>query len=161
MNKLVIPAVAAFALMAASASAQQQQMDAGQRAPESGQHELIGMEVVSQGGEELGQIQNVLIDKEGKVEAVILERGGGVLGMGGETVAVKFDRLQLPEADPSIPSDEQQAQIDMTQEQLGELPEFESTRGERGGEEPSMQQEPSAQPGTTGTPGTAPGQQRE
>lgn len=160
MNKLVIPAVAAFALMAASASAQQQQMDAGQRAPESGQHELIGMEVVSQGGEELGQIQNVLIDKEGKVEAVILERGG-MLGVGGETVAVKFDRLQLPEADPSIPSDEQQAQIDMTEEQLGELPEFESTRGERGGEEPGMHQEPSAQPGTTGTPGTAPGQQRE
>lgn len=168
MNKLVVPAVAAFALVAGSAvaadeqrgqqaqpGAQQEQLgaqqgqQAGQTAPKEGQHELIGMEVVAQDGEEIGEISNVLINDEGQVEAVILQRGTAVLGLGGDDVAVPFDQIELPQADPAIASDEQQAKLKMTEEQFGELPDFESTRAE------AQENEGQAQPGATGTqPGT-------
>lgn len=181
MNKLVIPAVAAFALVTGSAIAADQQrgqatqpggQQVGQQAPQQGEHELIGMEVVGQNGEEVGEIQNVLVDEQGQVKAVIIQHGAAVLGVGGQQVAVSFDRLELPKADPSIASEEQQAKIDMTEEQLGELPEFESTHEMREdspgmqprqpGEYPGATGTPgTAQPGETGTPGTAPGQQRE
>ncbi len=160
MNKFIIPAVAAFALVTGSAVAADQQK-VGQQAPQAGEHEIIGMEVVGLGGEDLGEIQNVLIDEDGQVKAVIIRHGGAVLGMGGQQVAVSFDQLKLPRADPSIASDEQQATIDMTEEQLGELPEFESTREVRD-DRPAMEpRQPAQQPGTTGTPGTEPGQQRQ
>ena len=118
MNRFAIPAVAVLALVAGPAAAQQQQQDAGQQAPQAGQHELIGMGVVDQDNEEIGEVSNVLISEKGEVEAVILERATGVLGtvgLGGEGhVAIPFDRLQLPEARPGTPSDEQNAKIDMT-----------------------------------------------
>ena len=171
MNKFMIPAMAAFALATGSAVAADQQK-VGQQAPQADEHEIIGMEVVGLGGEDLGDIQNVLIDEEGQVKAVIIQHGEAVLGMGGQQVAVPFDQLKLPKADPSIASDEQQATIDMTEEQLGELPEFESTREMRDdspgmqprqpGEQPGATGTPgAAQPGETGTPGSAPGQQRK
>lgn len=177
MNKLVVPAVAAFALVAGSAvaadeqrgqqaqpGAQQEQLgaqqgqQAGQTAPKEGQHELIGMEVVGQDGEDIGEVTNVLINNEGQVEAVVLQRGTALLGMGGDDVAVPFDQLELPEADPAIASDEQVAKLKMTDEQFGELPEFESTRAEA--QENEGQAQPGAtgtQPGGTGTTGTQPG----
>ena len=179
MNKFVIPAVAAFALLTGSAVtgsavAADQQPQAGQQVPQAGQHELIGMEVVGQGGEDLGEIQNVLVDRDGKVQSVIIQHGTAVLGMGGQQVAVPYDRLRLPEAMPGTPSDEQQARIDMTEEQIGELPEFQSEREMRGDRDRTGTQ-PGTQPGqpgttgapgatgttgTTGTPGTDAGQQR-
>lgn len=165
MNRFAIPAVAVLALVAGPAAAQQQQQDVGQQAPQAGQHELIGMGVVDQDNEEAGEVTNVLVDEKGQIQAVILERGaGGLMGLGGDGhVAVPFERLQLPEARPDTPSDEQNAKIDMTQEQLGELPEFESTREERG--EPDMQPggtgTTGTQPGGTGTTGTEPNQQRQ
>ena len=126
MNKFAIPAVAAFALMAGSAAAQQQQQGAGQQAPQAGQHELIGMGVVDKDNVEVGEVENVLVDRGGKIHSVILDReAGGLLGIGGDgsgSVAVPFEQLQLPEARPGTPSDEQNAKIDMTEEQLGELP---------------------------------------
>ncbi|MGZ8409574.1 MAG: PRC-barrel domain-containing protein [Hyphomicrobium sp.] len=164
MNKFAIPAVAAFALMAGSAAAaEQQQQGAGQQAPQAGQHELVGMGVVDKDNEEIGEVENVLINSKGQVQAVILDRETGVLGgLGGDgSVAIPFDRLQLPEARPGTPSDEQNAKIDMTEEELGELPEFESTYEEtedasQTGQEPAKGTE-SMQPGQTGT---HPGQQR-
>ena len=158
MNKFAIPAVAAFALMAGSAAAaEQQQQGAGQQAPQAGQHELVGMGVVDKDNEEIGEVENVLINSKGQVQAVILDRETGVLGgLGGDgSVAIPFDRLQLPEARPGTPSDEQNAKIDMTEEELGELPEFESTYGENDDAdgEPARGTE-GAQHDRTGTPGT-------
>jgi sporulation protein YlmC with PRC-barrel domain len=165
MNKFAIPAVAAFALIAGSAVAQQQQTQqgAGQQAPQAGQHELIGMGVVDKDNEEIGEISNVLINEKGQVQAVIVDREtGGLMGLGGEggDVAVPFDRLQLPEARPGTPSDEQNAKIDMTEEELGELPEFESTYGEDEGTGTTGTGTTGTGTGTTGT-GTQGGQQRQ
>jgi hypothetical protein len=184
MHKFAIPAVAAAALLAMPAiaadqprdqqaqqtqpGAQQQHMQqegVGQRQPQAGEHELINMEVVGQGGEEVGQITNVLVDEQGQVKAVIIEHGTAVLGIGGQKVAVPYERLQLPEARPGMADDERQARIDMTEEQLGELPEYEGhdngmmQRDQR--DQPGTQQQPGAQPGQPGQPGTQqPGQQR-
>jgi sporulation protein YlmC with PRC-barrel domain len=166
MNKFAIPAVAVFALMAGSAAAaQQQQQGAGQQAPQAGEHELIGMGVVDKDNEEIGEVTNVLVDQKGQVQSVIMDRETGVLGsLGGDgSVAIPFEHLQLPEARPGTPSDEQNAKIDMTEEELGELPEFESTYGEseETGGEPARSTD-GAQPDRTGVPtGTQPSQQRQ
>ena len=170
MNKFVIPAVAAAALLAVPAIAADQrgaaqtgqaaeqmgaaEQEAGQRQPQAGQHELINMQVVGQDGEDVGEIQNVLVDEDGQVKAVIIQHGTAVLGVGGQRVAVPYERLQFPEARPGMTQDERQARIDMTEEQLGELPEYEGyENGMRDGTRDGTQQ----QPGTT-QPGTQPGQ---
>ncbi len=174
MNKFVVPAVAAFALVAGSAVAaeqdrtqatqpggtaaqhQEQRAAGGDQATQSavpaGQHELVGMEVLGQANEEVGEITNVLIDQDGKVHSVVIQRDSGVLGLGGNEVAVPFDKVQLPEGGAGLPADEQRARVDMTDEQLGELPEYESERRDREGRDDAR--EPAAQPGQTGTTGT-------
>lgn len=172
MNKIVIPAVAAFALMAVPAVAAEQQpagkhagQQAGQHVPQAGEHELIGMGIVDQDNEDVGEIENVLVDGKGQVKAVIMQRGTGAMGLGvlggGDRVAVPFERIKLPEARPGTPSDEQSAKINMTQEELGELPEFESEReGRQQDQRPGATGTTGTQPGTTGTTGTGSGQQR-
>jgi hypothetical protein len=181
MNKFAIPAVAVAALLAVPAIAadqprdqqaqptaqQQQQMQqegVGQRQPQAGEHELINMQVVDQQGEDLGEIQNVLVDEQGQVKAVIIQHGA-VMGVGGQQVAVPYDRLQMPEARPGMAQDERQARIDMTEEQLGELPEYEGHDNgamQRDQRDQPRTQQPGAQPGQPGQPGTQqqPGQQR-
>ncbi len=162
MNKFVVPAVAAFALVAGSAVAADQQsgQQAGQKAPQAGQHELIGMEVVGQEGEDIGEVSNVLINEQGQVESVILQRGVSLLGIGADAVALPFDQIELPKADPAIASDEQQAKVNMTNEQISELPEFESTRAERDEGEQTQPGATESGSGTTGTTGEPAGQQQ-
>lgn len=57
--------------------------------------ELEGMEVVSQKGEELGEIEKITINKEsGEVQFVTFSRGG-ILGMGGEEIAVPLSAFEI------------------------------------------------------------------
>lgn len=57
--------------------------------------EIQGMQVVSQTGEEIGEIQRASIDEQsGKVKFVTISKGG-VLGMGGEDIAIPFEALQF------------------------------------------------------------------
>jgi hypothetical protein len=172
MKRFVVPTVAALALIAGTAVADQQhrtqagqtqagqtqagqtqagQVGAqpGQRAPEAGQHDLMAMEVVDSMGRKVGDIINVLVDEEGQVRAVIIQRGTALLGIGGEEVALPFDRLRLP--DPGTPGTERRASIDMTEEQIAELPAYEGEPEIRDHERaPGMEPgvSPEAQPGS-------------
>ncbi len=57
--------------------------------------EIEGMKVVSQTGEEIGEIKSAKTDQEsGKIKFVTLSKGG-VLGMGGEDIAVPFEALRF------------------------------------------------------------------
>jgi sporulation protein YlmC with PRC-barrel domain len=57
--------------------------------------EIQGMQVVSQTGEEIGEIKSATTDQEsGKIKFVTISKGG-VLGMGGEDVAIPFEALRL------------------------------------------------------------------
>jgi hypothetical protein len=167
MNRFVVPTVAALALIAGAAVADQQDQtqagqtqagqtqagqvgaQPGQRAPEAGQHDLMAMEVVDSMGRKVGDIINVLVDEEGQVRAVIIQRGTALLGIGGEEVALPFDRLRLP--DPGTPGTERRASIDMTEEQIAELPAYEGEPEIRDHERaPGMELgvSPEAQPGS-------------
>jgi sporulation protein YlmC with PRC-barrel domain len=55
---------------------------------------LIGAHVVSATNERIGKISNLILNDDGKVEAAVI-RVGGFLGLGGKTVAVTYDSLNI------------------------------------------------------------------
>jgi sporulation protein YlmC with PRC-barrel domain len=54
---------------------------------------LIGVDVYDEANEKVGDIEELILDKSGKVEHVVLGVGG-FLGMGEHYVAVAFDKLK-------------------------------------------------------------------
>lgn len=57
--------------------------------------DLQGEDVYSQGGDDIGEVNDVLIGQDGRVAAVVIGVGG-FLGIGEKDVAVSMDSLQLP-----------------------------------------------------------------
>ena len=57
---------------------------------------LIGLNVYNRADEKLGDINEILLDKEGKVMAVVIGVGG-FLGMGEHDIAVSMDKLKILE----------------------------------------------------------------
>ncbi|WP_420131026.1 PRC-barrel domain-containing protein [Rhodopseudomonas sp.] len=55
---------------------------------------MVGLNVYNQANEKLGDISEVLLDKSGKVHAVVIGVGG-FLGVGQRDVAVAFDKLKF------------------------------------------------------------------
>jgi len=54
---------------------------------------LVGVNVYNEGNEKIGDINDVILDKTGKAENVIIGVGG-FLGMGEHYVAIAFDKLK-------------------------------------------------------------------
>lgn len=75
---------------------------------------LVGTEINSPDGEQVGEIENVLFN-EGQAEAVLVDVGG-FLGIGEKRVAIPTDKLT---------ASGDKFQIDMTKEEVEGLPEFE------------------------------------
>jgi len=50
---------------------------------------LIGKKVVSDGGEELGTVHDIVLNEDGSVSGLVIKTGG-VLGIGGKAVAVAW-----------------------------------------------------------------------
>jgi sporulation protein YlmC with PRC-barrel domain len=57
---------------------------------------LIGLNVYNDSSEKLGDINELILDKEGKVSAVVIGVGG-FLGMGEHDIAVSMDKLKFKE----------------------------------------------------------------
>ena len=57
---------------------------------------LIGLDIYNRADEKLGDINEILLDKEGKVMAVVIGVGG-FLGMGEHDIAVSMDKLKFME----------------------------------------------------------------
>jgi sporulation protein YlmC with PRC-barrel domain len=53
---------------------------------------LKGVDVIGQDHTKVGDIDEVLIDRRGRIEAVVLAVGG-ILGMGGKTIAVPYEQI--------------------------------------------------------------------
>jgi PRC-barrel domain len=102
---------------------------------------LIGVDVYNRADERLGDINEVLLDKDGKVKAVVIGVGG-FLGVGEHDIAVSMDKLKFMEeprktedktttgataparrdtADDWTPD---HAVMDATRDQLRAMPEF-------------------------------------
>ena len=98
--KKIITTFFAFVAMLALVSPLYAAGDYGKKSDKAGSasisaEEIQGMQVVSQTGEEIGEIKSATTDQDtGKIKFVTVSKGG-VLGMGGEDVAVPFEALRL------------------------------------------------------------------
>jgi hypothetical protein len=79
--------------------------------------DLMGKNVVSQDGEEIGSIDNLVISEDGQVEYIILSRGG-MLGVGGDMVPVPCEAANLQK------DQDDQLKADLTKQQLEGAPTF-------------------------------------
>lgn len=82
--------------------------------------DLIGAEVRTNGDEDVGSVNDLIIDDSGQVVAVVVGVGG-FLGIGEKSVAIGWDDVTK-----SGDSDELELRIDMTREDLSSAPEFEN-----------------------------------
>jgi PRC-barrel domain len=57
---------------------------------------LIGLDIYNRADEKLGDINEILLDKDGRVKAVVIGVGG-FLGMGEHDIAVSMDKLKFME----------------------------------------------------------------
>src|SRR5450755_173247 len=98
-SKYIAIALLSTALMAGVASAQTATTDKANNSAmthKEGQwrsSKLIGVDVYKEANEKVGDIEELILDKSGKIEHVVLGVGG-FLGMGEHYVAVAFDKLK-------------------------------------------------------------------
>lgn len=84
--------------------------------------ELAGMRVYTSNDEWIGEIDNVVVDRNGRIQGAVLGVGG-FLGIGEKDVLVSFDSLTLKE---EVDGDDMRAYVDATEESLEELPAYPS-----------------------------------
>ena len=99
ISKYLATALLTTALMTGVASAQSNKSDTNNTSAtmhkdgEWRASKLVGVDVYNEANEKIGDINEVILDKSGKVAHVILGVGG-FLGMGEHYVAVAFDKLK-------------------------------------------------------------------
>ncbi|MDE5455214.1 PRC-barrel domain containing protein [Bradyrhizobium sp. CSA112] len=110
MQKLLAAALLSAVVFSAPAYAQTAQtaQPSEQAAPAAGSQEkmmlkdnwraskLMGLDVYNDANEKLGDINELILDKNGKVAAVVIGVGG-FLGMGEHDIAVSMDKLKFME----------------------------------------------------------------
>lgn len=79
---------------------------------------LIGAEVKTTGDEDIGSVDDLIIDENGQVVAIVVSIGG-IMGMGEKGVAIGWGNVTR-----SGTSDKQELRIDATREDLDSAPEF-------------------------------------
>ena len=126
--------------------------------PEQAEHQvraesLLGVDV-SNGQDTIGEVADLVVTQDGRVEAVGVGVGG-FLGVGQKSVALAWDSIELTERDGA-----RVILVAATREQLEGMPEF-TTLEEKQAEE-AMQQQPGGAPGlgvAPPAPAPAPGNQ--
>jgi len=102
---------------------------------------LIGTSVYNMEGQEVGSVEDIVFDQEGKIVGVVL-KVGGMLGIGGKSVGIKWDEVQVS------PSEEVMT-ISYSQDQLEVAPDFktkDSLQAEQQSETMNQPATPPAQP---------------
>ena len=79
---------------------------------------LKGVDVMGTNDEKIGDISDILVSKDGKVEAYLLSIGG-FLGVGGKEVALNPASVQL-----SQENNNWKAKVNMSKDQLAQAPDF-------------------------------------
>lgn len=111
---------------------------------------LNDMTVRNQQDESVGEIDDFVIDQQGKIHQVIVKTGG-VLGLGGRKVALNWDQVR-------IDNSRRVAVVSMTQDQLKNMPEFQAPDRDRDRDR-NTTSPPARAPAGTGT-GTGTGTTR-
>ena len=77
---------------------------------------LEDMDIVGPDGEEIGEVEEILVDRDGRIVAIAAEFGG-FLGIGEREVVIGLDQL-------AVQSNREKLVVAMTREQLMALPEW-------------------------------------
>ncbi|MGD9744041.1 MAG: PRC-barrel domain-containing protein [Hyphomicrobium sp.] len=85
--------------------------------------QLVGVTVVNSAGETIGEINELLLAREGNVDGVVVDVGG-FLGMGERPVLISWNDIQLADQNAD---DKLEATTSMTKEQLNALPVYEDS----------------------------------
>jgi sporulation protein YlmC with PRC-barrel domain len=85
-------------------------------------HKMIGSSVYDRNNVKIGSVQDLILDKDGRVDLVVVDVGS-FLGMGGKDVAVKFS---------DIKTDNNRLTLDVTKEKLRQMQAFELTNRNTG-----------------------------
>lgn len=116
VHRLILPALAAALALPTVAPAQQSSPQGQQQQAQQQQqprisadaHHLIGKKAIGDKGKELGEIKDVLVGQDGKVQALVIDHDR-------KTRAVPWDQVTL-QGD--------QVSLRMTYQQLSQLPEY-------------------------------------
>lgn len=79
---------------------------------------LMGATVYNADNEAVGDVNDVIMSREGMIEGMVLGVGG-FLGIGEKSVAVKMDQIEMRDTETGI-----KLVLNATREQLAEAPEF-------------------------------------
>jgi hypothetical protein len=82
-------------------------------------HGILGRAVVGAANEDMGRIVDVIVDRDGKVRAAVIDFGG-FLGVGSRKIVVDWDALRF--AGVSNKSDS--ITLDLTKQQVSAAPEY-------------------------------------
>lgn len=91
---------------------------AAENATDMSADKLIGASVYNTEGEKVGAVEDIVIDKDGKIAGVVL-KVGGLLGIGGKSVGIKWDEVKVSPQDPLVT-------IAYKKEQLEVAPDFQT-----------------------------------
>ncbi len=94
-----------------------------QRMPDQGLHvsDLMDQKIHSrESHDEIGEVHDLVVDRDGRIVAVVIGTGSGVLGLGGKDVAIAWDRIERTSEDGEV-----KLYIDMNEDTLQEMPEYE------------------------------------
>ncbi len=80
---------------------------------------ILGREVLSSTGEDMGRIVDVLVDRSGLVRAAIIDFGG-FLGVGSRKIAVEWSAMHFP---PPVQADAK-ISLELTRDQVKAAPEY-------------------------------------
>lgn len=84
--------------------------------------DLIGADVHDMNGEDIGNIEDIVLTADGQVGNVIVDVGG-FLGIGARSVALAFDDLQIARDEGGMTSS-LRVWVDLTEEKLENMPEW-------------------------------------
>ena len=93
MKRIFAAALAAFALLTAPLAAQTGKFITQEKTDQWRASKLVGVNVYNQNNDKVGDIREVIVDKSGKADAVVIGVGG-FLGIGQKDVAVSFADLK-------------------------------------------------------------------
>ena len=82
---------------------------------------VVGMSVMNQNNEDIGEIGEILLDRSGKVDGVVVDVGG-FLGIGAHPVKLGWNQVKLEKQDGSF-----RAVVNMDKSALKKMPEYDET----------------------------------
>jgi len=101
--------------------------------------QLIGADVVNTTNDKLGDVDEVLVTTDGRVNAVIVATGG-ILGLGERKVVLAWERLRF-----SSQGSDLVVKTDVSRETLNAMPEYRDPSRASTDQQPSMQRAPDTQ----------------